>query len=225
MDERLRAIGARAWSLLGIFGVTAVVLFVIWRVRVIFPPLIIAATIVFLLNPIVNRLNHRGIPRAVAAALTYLAVVVGLGGIGLALTPLVGGQISQLREDFPEIRQRVEDYVDDRGARQRSQRLADQLVLHFQDSIQPGLRVFLEDVDVGIDLGDPYETFDPLTMTAMLPIDSELLSYLGRRGRSYRSPYRQRKRLRCHSARWVFPNGRDRQHYRPRAGNNNAAGL
>ncbi len=115
MDERLRAIGARAWSVLGIFGVTAVVLFVIWRVRVIFPPLLIAATIVFLLNPIVNRLNHRGIPRAVAAALTYLAVIVGLGAVGLALTPLVGGQVSDLRGDFPEIRQRVEDYVDDRA--------------------------------------------------------------------------------------------------------------
>jgi predicted PurR-regulated permease PerM len=63
----------------------------------------------------VNRLNHRGIPRAAAAAMTYLAVVVGLAAIGLALTPLVGGQVSQLREDFPEIRQRVEDYVNERA--------------------------------------------------------------------------------------------------------------
>jgi predicted PurR-regulated permease PerM len=115
VDERLRAIGARAWSLLGIFGVIAVVLFVIWRVRVIFPPLLIAATIVFLLNPIVNRLNARGVPRTAAAALTYLAVILGLGAIGLALTPLVGGQVKELRADFPEIRQRVEDYVDDRS--------------------------------------------------------------------------------------------------------------
>lgn len=113
MDERLRAIGARAWSLLGIFGVMAVVLFVIWRVRVIFPPLLIAATIVFLLNPIVNRLNARGLPRAAAAGVTYLAVVVGCAVVLLALTPLFGGQVKDLREDFPEIRQRVEDYVDD----------------------------------------------------------------------------------------------------------------
>jgi predicted PurR-regulated permease PerM len=115
MDDKLRLIGARAWALLGVFGVAAVVLFVVWRVRVIFPPLLIAATIVFLLNPIVHRLAQRGIPRAAAAGLTYLAVVVIGGVVVLALTPLVGGQVDQLRDDYPEIRQRVEDWVDDRA--------------------------------------------------------------------------------------------------------------
>ncbi len=115
MDDRLRIIGARAWALLGVIGVAAVVLFVLWRVRVIFPPLLIAATIVFLLNPVVHRLAERGVPRPAAAGLTYLGVVV-VGGLAvLALTPLVGGQVDQLRDDFPEIRQRVEDWVDDRA--------------------------------------------------------------------------------------------------------------
>ena len=115
MDEKLRLLGSRAWALLGMFGVAAVLLFVIWRVRVVFPPLLIAATIVFLLNPVVNRLSRRGIPRAAAAGLTYLAVVVVGGLTILALTPLVGGQVDQLRDDFPDIRQRVEDWVDDRA--------------------------------------------------------------------------------------------------------------
>jgi predicted PurR-regulated permease PerM len=116
MDEKLREVGARAWALLGIIGVAAVVLFVIWRVRVIFPPLIIAATIVFLLNPIVHRLAQRGIPRAAAAALTYLGVLVVGALLVLALAPLVGGQVDEFRGDFPEIRQDVEDFVNERAA-------------------------------------------------------------------------------------------------------------
>ncbi|HUR76433.1 MAG TPA: AI-2E family transporter [Acidimicrobiales bacterium] len=115
MDDKLRLVGARAWALLGIFGVGAVVLFVVWRIRVIFPPLLIAATIVFLLNPVVHRLAQRGLPRAAAAGITYLAVLVGGALLVVALAPLVGGQVEQLRDDFPEIRQRVEDFVDDQA--------------------------------------------------------------------------------------------------------------
>jgi predicted PurR-regulated permease PerM len=115
VDEKLRVIGARAWALLGIIGVGVVVLWVVWHVRVIFAPLLLAATIVFLLNPVVHRLAARGMHRAAAAAITYLAVLVGAALLVLALSPLVGGQIDQLRKEYPDIRQHVEDYVNDRA--------------------------------------------------------------------------------------------------------------
>jgi predicted PurR-regulated permease PerM len=115
VDEKLRLIGARAWALLGIIAVGVVVLYVVWHVRVIFPPLLLAGTIVFLLNPVVNRLAARGVPRAAAAGVAYLAVLVSGALLVLALSPLVGGQIDQLRKDYPDIRQHVEDYVNDRA--------------------------------------------------------------------------------------------------------------
>lgn len=116
VDDRLLLAGRRAWALLGLVGVAAVVILILWRVHVIFAPLLLAATIVFLLNPVVNRLERRGVPRAGAAALAYLAVIIGVGALGFALSPLVGGQVEELREDFPEIRQRVEDFVNDKSA-------------------------------------------------------------------------------------------------------------
>ncbi|MDP1795095.1 MAG: AI-2E family transporter [Acidimicrobiales bacterium] len=116
MDDRLLLTGRRAWALLGIVGVAAVVLLILWRVSVIFAPLLLAATIVFLLNPVVNRLERRGLPRAMAAGVAYVSVIIGLVALGFALTPLVGGQVDQLRDDFPEIRQRVEDFVNDKSA-------------------------------------------------------------------------------------------------------------
>jgi predicted PurR-regulated permease PerM len=114
-DDRLRTLGSRSWALLGMVGVAAVVLWIAWKVRVVFAPLLLAATIVFLLNPVVTRLERRGIHRAAAAGVTYLAVVVGFGVIALALTPLVGGQVRQARDDWPGIRHRVEKYVNERA--------------------------------------------------------------------------------------------------------------
>ncbi|MEY2398145.1 MAG: hypothetical protein QOJ00_1319 [Actinomycetota bacterium] len=115
MDDRLIAAGRRAWAVLGLVGVAAVVLFLVWQLRVIFPPLLLAATIVFLLNPVVTRLHQRGVHRAAAAGMTYLGVVVGFGVIGLALTPLVGGQIREMRDDYPHIRHRIEKFVNDKA--------------------------------------------------------------------------------------------------------------
>jgi predicted PurR-regulated permease PerM len=115
VDDRLLIAGRRAWALLGLIGVSAVVLFVVWRVRVIFPPLLIAATIVFLLNPVVTRIEGRGRPRVVAAAIAYVGVALAFGLLALALSPLVGGQIGQLRDEYPHIRHRVETFVDDKA--------------------------------------------------------------------------------------------------------------
>jgi predicted PurR-regulated permease PerM len=115
VDDRLLATGRRAWALLGIVGVAAVVLVVVWRVRVIFPPLLLAATIVFLLNPVVTRIQARGVHRAAAAAIAYLAVIIGFGVIGLALSPLIGGQVRQMRDDYPSIRHRVEKFVNEKA--------------------------------------------------------------------------------------------------------------
>ena len=115
MDDRLLIAGRRAWALLGIIGVSAVVLFLVWRVRVVFPPLLIAATIVFLLNPVVSRLERPGVPRVAAAGIAYLGVLITFGLVALALTPLVGGQVRELRDDWPHIRHRVEKFVDDKA--------------------------------------------------------------------------------------------------------------
>ena len=55
-----------SWSLLGL---------VAYVLRVIWPPLILAGAIVFLLNPVVTRLQARHIPRALGTGLSYLGVV------------------------------------------------------------------------------------------------------------------------------------------------------
>jgi predicted PurR-regulated permease PerM len=116
MTDHLRKAGQVAWAGVGIAILVAIIGFVVWQVRVIFPPLILAGAIVFLLNPVVTRLQRRHIPRAAGAALAYLGVAALLGTVGLLLAPLVSDQTAQLRHDWPEIKAKGQKWIDDRAA-------------------------------------------------------------------------------------------------------------
>ncbi len=85
------------------------------RVKVIFPPLILGGAIVFLLNPLVTALQHRGVPRAAGAALSYLVVMGGLVAAGFGLFPIAADQVAQLEADMPAIESRVVRWIDDRA--------------------------------------------------------------------------------------------------------------
>jgi predicted PurR-regulated permease PerM len=115
--DRVRRGGQLAWAVLGLIALVAVFGYLAWFVRVIWPPLILAGAIVFILNPVVTFLQHRHIPRAAGTAMAYLAVigVVVLGGILIA--PLAQRQADDLSEQWPELRADLEDRVDDLSAR------------------------------------------------------------------------------------------------------------
>ncbi|MEN3273518.1 MAG: peptidyl-prolyl cis-trans isomerase [Actinomycetota bacterium] len=94
-------------ALLGLVGLAA------WFVRVIWPPLILAGAIVFILNPVVTRAQHHGIPRVLATALSYLCVVLLLGMTVLLVYPLARDQAKQLGDDWPDIRHDLQHRLDD----------------------------------------------------------------------------------------------------------------
>ncbi len=113
MEERIRTVGRAAWWVIGIAGVLTLIGFLAYQLRVVFPPLVLAAIIVFLLNPIVTWLHGRGVPRVIGTALTYLAFFAIVVGLGLLLSPLVSQQFDELSERFPEVRADVEDTIDE----------------------------------------------------------------------------------------------------------------
>jgi len=113
VSERIRHAGAVAWAVVGLAALLTLVGLVAWYVRVIWPPLILAGAIVFILNPVVTWEQHRGMPRALGTALAYLWVVVLVGVAGLLAYPLVADQAEQLGDDWPDIREDLEERVDD----------------------------------------------------------------------------------------------------------------
>ena len=113
MVERIRRAGQVSWALVGMAAVVAVVGVVFWTVRIIWPPLILAGAIVFVLHPVVTRIQRRGVPRVVAVALTYLGILLGFVLIGLSIAPLATSQADEFADDWPEIREDVEDTIDE----------------------------------------------------------------------------------------------------------------
>jgi predicted PurR-regulated permease PerM len=113
--ESIRRAGQVAWALVGLAAVVAIVGWLAWKVGVIFPPLILAGALVFLLNPLITFLQRRRVPRAAGVAITYLGFLGMVALIGLILYPAIRDQGENLSDKWPEIRQRIETWVDDRA--------------------------------------------------------------------------------------------------------------
>ena len=114
--ERLRRAGIAAWSIIGILIVIAIVLWLLHEIRVIFPPLVLALLIIYLLNPIVTRLQERGVRRAVGAVLAYVVVLGGLTLLGVVLAPPVSQQVSNFSENVPQLRADLVETINDLAA-------------------------------------------------------------------------------------------------------------
>lgn len=115
MTEGVRRAGQVSWAAVGVAALVAVIGMVLWTVRVIFPPLILAGAIVFLLNPIVTRLHRRGIPRAAGAGLAYVSLLGVVVLAGVLVYPLAADQARELGDDWPEIRAKAEQWIDERA--------------------------------------------------------------------------------------------------------------
>jgi predicted PurR-regulated permease PerM len=110
--ERLRRVGTTAWALIGIGIVGAALIWGLFKISVIFPPLILAVLIIYLLNPVVTRLELRGIPRAYGTLLAYVLVLGSIAILITALIPVVSRQVEQFSQDWPVFRNRLVDFID-----------------------------------------------------------------------------------------------------------------
>jgi predicted PurR-regulated permease PerM len=109
--ERIRQAGQVAWAAVGLAVAVVLLGIVAFYFRVVWPPLILASAIVFILNPVVTFLQRRHIPRALGTALAYLGVVALVGLAALLIAPLAQRQADDLSERWPEIRDDLEEDV------------------------------------------------------------------------------------------------------------------
>jgi predicted PurR-regulated permease PerM len=117
MVERIRRAGTVCWAVCGVAAVIALLGLIAWVFRVIWPPLILAGAIVFLLNPVVTRLQARHIPRALGTGLSYLAIVGITVLVVLLVAPLATRQYDDLAEEWPELREDLEEDINDLAER------------------------------------------------------------------------------------------------------------
>lgn len=111
--ERMRRVGMAAWSIIGILILGAILLWLLLKIRIVFPPLVLALLIIYLLNPIVTRLEGRGVPRALGAVFTYVVILGGITLLIMALIPRISNQVETFNEEWPAFRDKMVEFVDD----------------------------------------------------------------------------------------------------------------
>jgi predicted PurR-regulated permease PerM len=109
--ERLRRVGIAAWSIIGILILLVVAIYFLEKIRVIFPPLVLALFLIYLLNPLITRLEHRGIPRLLGALLSFILFFGGLALAIVAMVPLISDQVEVFGRQLPEFRRQIAGYV------------------------------------------------------------------------------------------------------------------
>jgi predicted PurR-regulated permease PerM len=101
--EGLRRLGVASWSLLGTILLLGVLGWLVLRVWIIVPPIVLAVAVIYVLNPVVTALSHRGIARWLGSCLSYLVLLGVLTLVGYLVFPSIAEQGGELADDFPVI--------------------------------------------------------------------------------------------------------------------------
>ena len=109
--ERLRRAGVAAWSTIGLLILGAIFVWVLLKIRIIFPPLVVALLMIYLLNPLVTRLEERRVSRTLGTILAYVVVGGTLTLLIIAVTPFVTNQIDEFSDDWPRFKLELADSV------------------------------------------------------------------------------------------------------------------
>jgi predicted PurR-regulated permease PerM len=75
-------------------------------------PFFVAIIISYLLNPIVNILSNRAVPRSVAVLLIYTLFITCIVIVILNLVPLLNAQLEEIIEHFPQWNQQVQSWIE-----------------------------------------------------------------------------------------------------------------
>jgi len=111
--ERIKGLGSVAWAWVGIIVLSSIVLYVLFSIRAVLMPFFYAMAFVYILRPIVNYLDDKGLPRIIALLLSYLGLILSITLIGMYVGPILVKEVNSLIDKFPDYVSNVNIYVTD----------------------------------------------------------------------------------------------------------------
>lgn len=139
------------WFVMMIFALLALfILFMLIQIRpllmgiytfiaAVLAPFVIAMIISYVLNPIVNLLNKRRVPRTIAVLLIYAVFLVSATVILMNLIPIFMEQLEELNEHMPQFTVKAQNLVDTVKDNQ-----------FLPDSVEKGIHTALRKFEAGI---------------------------------------------------------------------------
>lgn len=97
----LNYLAGLSWRLLAIVGVSAVIIFLVMYLKVVVIPFLVAILVTALLYPLVKWLTKIGVKRAIAVAISVVAMFVIVAGLGFVV-------VREVRSAYPDLRDRSE---------------------------------------------------------------------------------------------------------------------
>ncbi len=111
--ETIRRVGVTIWSGLGGVAVLALAGWLLVQLHVIWSPVVFAVAIVYILNPLVNRLQKYRIHRVIGSCLSYLVLLAVLTAVGFLVIPVIRSQAIALAEEVPVIIDQATEAIED----------------------------------------------------------------------------------------------------------------
>lgn len=111
--ERFRRWGIIAWASIGVLVLGSAAVWALSRVPEIIPPLVVGVISIYMLNPVVTRLERLGVRRLVGSCSTYLLLIAGLATAIAFLIPALIEQGTEFGRDFPSTVEHVGESIED----------------------------------------------------------------------------------------------------------------
>jgi predicted PurR-regulated permease PerM len=143
----LRDLGMIAWLLVGI---TLLVVGVVWLLSLthtIVMPVVTAAIVAAVLEPVLSLLRRRGVPRGAGAAIVLLAVIALAVGLTVLILTGIGSQGAELRSDLHGAADKLSGWLQDAGV---SADKADAAKNDASDGVSSAFHVLLVGVGAGL---------------------------------------------------------------------------
>jgi predicted PurR-regulated permease PerM len=96
-------------------GTLAAVVVIIVLLRDILLPFVAGIAVAYLLNPVVERIERLGVNRTVAALGIVGLFIIGVGGVMVLVTPLLGTEVADFIEKVPQYIRQLQALANDPG--------------------------------------------------------------------------------------------------------------
>lgn len=116
LPDLVRRIGIFSWATIGVVVLTVITAYLIIEGRIILAPLLLAVVLIYLLNPLVTRLNRLGIHRLLGAGIGYLIIIAALVLVGFLVIPSIVKQAVDFAKEFPNLYDDTAGQVEDIAA-------------------------------------------------------------------------------------------------------------
>lgn len=95
--------GIGAWSIVGVLALMWVGIWMLGRAEILIAPVVLSVALIYVLNPIVNRLASMGVPRLLGGLVAFLVFIGALVLIGFLVVPSVREQATSFTNDLPTL--------------------------------------------------------------------------------------------------------------------------